>query len=84
MYDAGQIICLSSLTDITELVFPQQAMRESERRFRELFEHQGIDVLEPNHLATAHAAEIINETEQVTLLVRNLLGFARQEPQVHS
>ncbi|NJM11409.1 MAG: PAS domain-containing protein [Synechococcaceae cyanobacterium SM1_2_3] len=43
--DAGRIICLSSLTDITELVFAQQAVRESERRFRELFEHQGEGVI---------------------------------------
>ena len=42
-----------------------------------------IDLLEPDHPATAHASEIINETERVTLIVRNLLRFARQEPQAH-
>jgi PAS domain S-box-containing protein len=50
--DAGRIICLSSLTDITELVSAQQAMRESERRFRELFEHQGEGVI----IITANAS----------------------------
>lgn len=42
-----------------------------------------IDLLDQDHPATAHASEIIKETERVTLIVRNLLRFARQEPQVH-
>ncbi len=41
-------VCFVSMTDITELTLTEQALKGSERRFRELFEHQssGIMIIE--------------------------------------
>jgi signal transduction histidine kinase len=42
------------------------------------------DRLGPDHPATEFAAEIVNETERVSTIVRNLLAFARLEKKGHS
>lgn len=42
------IVCFVSITDITELTLTEKSLKKSERRFRELFEHQssGIMIIE--------------------------------------
>jgi PAS domain S-box-containing protein len=42
------------------------------------------DKVEPGSQAAEYAGEIVQETERVATIVRNLLQFARQEKQAHS
>jgi PAS domain S-box-containing protein len=43
-----------------------------------------VDKAEPGSQSAGYAAEIVQETERVATIVRNLLQFARQEKQAHS
>jgi signal transduction histidine kinase len=43
-----------------------------------------LDRVPPGSPAAGHAQEIVQETERVATIVRNLLQFARQEKQTHS